>query len=263
DRVAAGAEGAATGVDAEDAAPGLRGDAGAALHDGQLGDRPGGPAVGRAGYFVAHAGGAAGVLVVILLVAHVDPAVGGYARLARLLVAGRGDGVADKELRSPSDAAVGGFVAGDAAGGLVAVGEGDVNDVRVAWVHCNVRPVGGGDGRWRAPGGTAVGGLDDVGGGRAGVEDDRVDAAVGAVGDAGVAAGRLHAIGRGIGRGPGQAAVGGAEDADAGDAPVVRGPDGVHAVGRVGVDLEFVLVAAEHVAVAHAAVWAVVGGQHV
>src|SRR5438094_765296 len=113
DRVTAGAEGAATGVDAEDAASGLRGDAGAALHDGQLGDRPGGTAVGRAGHFVAHAGGAAGVLVVILLVAHVDPAVGGYARLAGLLVARSGNRVADQELRPPGHAAVSGLVAGD------------------------------------------------------------------------------------------------------------------------------------------------------
>src|SRR5437867_10271988 len=116
--MAARAEAVATGVDAEDAAPGLRGDARAALHDGQLGDRPGGPAVGRAGHFVAHAGGAAGDIGVILLVADVDPAVGGYARLARLLVAGRGNRVGDKELRSAGDAAVGGFVAGDAAGGM-------------------------------------------------------------------------------------------------------------------------------------------------
>ena len=62
DRVAARAEGGAAGVDAEDAAPGLRGDARAALHDVQFGgDRPGGSAVGRAGHFVADAGGAAGV----------------------------------------------------------------------------------------------------------------------------------------------------------------------------------------------------------
>src|SRR5438067_1986370 len=261
--MAARAEVAATAVDAEDAAPGLRGDARAALHDGQLGDRPGGPAVGRAGHFVAHAGGAADVLVVILLVADVDPAVGGYARLARLLVAGRRDGVADEKFAAPREAAVRRFVAGDAPGGLVEVGEGDVNDVRVAWVHRNVRPVGGGDRGWGAPGGTAVGGLDDVGDGRAGVEDARVDAAVGAVGDAGAAAGRLHAVGRSVGRGPGHAAVLADENADAGVAPVVRGADGVQAVGRVHVDLELVLVAAEDVAVAHAHVGAVAGGQHV
>src|SRR5207247_869352 len=143
DRVAARAEAAATGVDAEDAAPGLRGDAGAALHDGQLGDRPGGPAVGRAGHFVAHAGGAAGVLVVILLVADVDPAVGGYARLAGLLVARSGNRVADQELGPPGHAAVSGLVAGDAAGWLVEVGEGDVDDVGVGGVNGDVGAVGG------------------------------------------------------------------------------------------------------------------------
>src|SRR5438067_6341187 len=250
--MAARAEVAATGVGAEDAAPGLRGDARAALHDGQLGDGPACAAVGRAGHFVAHAGGAAGVLVVILLVADVDPAVRGYARLARLLVAGRGDGVADEKFAAPREAAIRRFVAGDAPGGLVEVGEGRVNDVRVAWVHRNVRPVGGGDGSWGAPGGTAVGGLDDVGDGRAGVEDARVDAAVGAVGDAGAAAGRLHAVGRSVGRGPGGAAVGGTEDTDAGGLAVVGGADGVQAIDRVDVDLEFVLPATEHVAVAYA-----------
>src|SRR4029077_1408938 len=102
--MAARAEAAGRGVEAEDAAPGLCGDARPALHDGQLGDRPGGPAVGRAGHFVAHAGGAAAVLVVILLVADVDPAVGGHARLARLLVAGRGDGVADEKFAAPREA---------------------------------------------------------------------------------------------------------------------------------------------------------------
>ena len=114
-------------------------------------------------------------------------------------------------------------------GRLVEVGEGDVNDVRVAWVHRNVRPVGGGDGGWGAPGATAVGGLDDVGGCRAGVEDDRVDAAVGAVGDAGVAAGGLHAVEGGVARSPGGAAVGGTEDTDAGGLAVVGGADGVQA----------------------------------
>ena len=79
------------------------------------------------------------------------------------------------------DAAVGGFVAGDAARRLVEVGEGDVNDVGVGGVHGNVRAVGGGDGGRGAPGAAAVGGADDVGGRRAGVEDDRVDAAVGAI----------------------------------------------------------------------------------
>src|SRR5262249_50375263 len=178
DGMAARAEALSTSVDAEDATPGLRADARAALHDAQFRhDAPGCAAVGRAGDFIAHPGGAAGVLVVILLVADVDPAVGGHARLARLLVARRGDGVADKKFAAPCEAAVRRFVAGDAAGGLVEVGEGDVDDVRVAWVHRNVRPVRGGDGGWGAPGGTAVRGLDDVGGGRAGVEDDRVDAA--------------------------------------------------------------------------------------
>src|SRR5438034_9021500 len=141
--MAAGAEAAATGVDAEDAAPGLRGATGAALHDVQLGDRPGGPAVGRAGHFVAHAGGAAGDIGVILLVADVDPAVGGYARLARLLVAGRGNRVADQELRSPGDAAVSGLVARDAPRRLIEVGKGDVDDVGVGGVNGDVGAVGG------------------------------------------------------------------------------------------------------------------------
>src|SRR4029453_5603587 len=144
ERVAAGAEGVASAVDAEDAAPGLRGDARAALHDGQLGGgRPGGPAVRRAGHFVAPAGGAAGGIGVILLVADVDPAVGGYARLARLLVAGRGDGGAVKKLQSPRDTAGGGFVGGDAPGGLVEVGEGDVDDVGVGGINGDVGAVGG------------------------------------------------------------------------------------------------------------------------
>ena len=203
---------------------------GPALDDIQFGgDRPAGPAVGRAGHFVADARRAAGVLVVVLLVADVNPAIRGHARLGRLLVAGGRDRVADQELRAPGRAAVGGLVAGDAARRLVEVGEGDVNDVRVAWVHRNVRPVGGGDGGWGAPGGTAVGGLDDVGGFRAGVEDDRVDAAVGAVGHAGVAAGGLHAVEGGVARSPGGAAVGGTEDTDAGGLAVVGGADGVQA----------------------------------
>src|SRR6266496_1993641 len=141
--MAARAEAAATGVDAEDAAPGLRGDTRAALHDVQLGDRPGGPAVGRAGHFVAHAGGAAGDIGVILLVADVDPAVGGDARLAGLLVAGRGNRVADEELRSPGHAAVSGLVARDAPRRLIVVAKGDVDDVGVGGVNGDVGAVGG------------------------------------------------------------------------------------------------------------------------
>src|SRR5262249_54355307 len=192
-----------------------------------------------------------------------DPAVGGYARLARLLVAGRGDGVPDEKFGAPRDAAVRRFVAGDAPGGLVEVGEGDVDDVRVGRVNGDVGAVGGGNLARTGPGAAAVGGAEDVGRRRTGVEDDRIGFAVGAENIAGVAAGRLHAIGRGIGRGPGHAAVGGTEDAHASDAPVVRGPDGVQPVGRVHVDLKLVLVAAEQTAVAHAHVGAVIGGQHV
>src|SRR5262249_49117694 len=51
DRVAARAEVAATGVGAEDAAPGLHRDACATLDDAQLGDGPAYAAVGRAGDF--------------------------------------------------------------------------------------------------------------------------------------------------------------------------------------------------------------------
>src|SRR5205823_7145843 len=65
DRVAARAEGGAAGVDAEDAAPGLGRRTGPALDNVQLGDGPARPAVGRASHFVADAGRAAGVLVVI------------------------------------------------------------------------------------------------------------------------------------------------------------------------------------------------------
>src|SRR2546423_10302308 len=83
DRVAARAEAVSTGVDAEDAAPGLGAGAGAALHDVQFRrDGPGGAAVSRAGQLIAHPGRTADVLVVILLVADIDPAVGGDSWLA-------------------------------------------------------------------------------------------------------------------------------------------------------------------------------------
>src|SRR5206468_5414375 len=72
DRVAARAEAVSTGVDAEDAAPGLDAGAGAALHDGQFRrDVPGGAAVSRAGQLIAHPGRTADVLIVILLVADI------------------------------------------------------------------------------------------------------------------------------------------------------------------------------------------------
>jgi hypothetical protein len=76
--------------------------------------------------------------------------------------------------------------------------------------------------------------------------------AIGAVGHAGVAAGGLHAVEGGVARSPGGAAVGGAEDTDAGGLAVVGGADGVQVIERVDVDLEFVLPATEHVNVAHA-----------
>src|SRR2546430_7165014 len=191
-----------------------------------------------------------------------DPAGGGHERLARLLVAGRADRVADEELATRGDAAGGGLVAGDAPGGLVEVGVCNIDDIGVGRVDRDIGPVGGGDRAGTGPGDPAVGGAQNVSGGRASVEDDRVDLAILAVGDAGVAAGRLHAVGRSVARGPGHAAVLANENADAGDARVVRGTDDVHAVGRVHVDLELVLVAAEQYAVAHAHVGAVVGGQH-
>ena len=114
DRVATRAE-RLIGVDAEDAAPGLGGRTGSALDDIQFGgDRPSRPAIGRAGHFVADARRTADVLVIVLLVAHVNPAIRGYARLGGLLIAGGRDWVADQELRAPTGTAVGGLVAGDA-----------------------------------------------------------------------------------------------------------------------------------------------------
>src|SRR4029079_1468208 len=106
DRVATRAE-RLTGVDAEDATPGLGVRTGPALDDIQFGgNRPTGPAVGRAGHFVSDTRRTADVLVVVLLVAHVNPAIRGHARLGRLLVAGGRDWVADQEFRAPRRAAV-------------------------------------------------------------------------------------------------------------------------------------------------------------
>ena len=253
DRMAARAEAAAAGVGAKDAAPGLRRDARATLHDVQFRDDvPGGAAVSRAGDFIAHPGGAADAIGVILLVADIDPAVRGDPWLAGLLVAGGGDRVADQELRPPGHAAVSGLVARDAPRRLIEVGIGDVDDVRVARVGGDVGAVRSRDRAGTLPGGAAVGGAQDVGGRRAGVEDDGIDMAIGAVGHTGVAAGGLHAVEGGVARSPGGAAVGGAEDTDAGGLAVVGGADGVQVIERVDVDLEFVLVTAEHVAVAHA-----------
>src|SRR5947208_319649 len=165
--MAARAEAAATGVDAEDAAPGLGRDARATLHDVQFrDDAPGGAAVSRAGDFIAHPCGAAGVLVVILLVADVDPAVGGDPWLAGLLVARSGNRVADQELRPPGHAAVSGLVARDARRRLIEVGKGDVDDVRVAGVSGDVGAVRGRDRGGTLPSGAAVGGAQGVGGRR-------------------------------------------------------------------------------------------------
>src|SRR5262249_17379647 len=258
DRVAARAEVASTRVGAEDAAPGLDAGAGAALHDVQFHrDVPGGAAVSRAGQLIAHPGRTADVLVVILLVADIDPAVGGDPWLAGLLVARSGNWVADQELRPPGHAAVSGLVARDAPRRLVEVGKGDVDDVRVAGVGGDVGAVRGRDLAGTLPSGAAVGGAQDVGDRRGGVEDDGIDMAIVAVGHAGVAAGGLDPIGRRIRRGPGGAAVGGAEDTDAGAQVVVGGADGVEAIERVDVDLEFVLVTADQVPVAHAHIYSI------
>ncbi|PYJ01390.1 MAG: hypothetical protein DMF00_05110, partial [Verrucomicrobia bacterium] len=261
DREAARAEAASTGVDAEDAAPGLGAGAGAALHDVQFRDGPGGAAVSRAGHFIAHPGRTADVLVVVLLVADIDPAVGGDPWLAGLLVSRSGDRVADQELRPPGHAAVSGLVARDAPRRLIEVGIGDVDDVRVAGIDGDVRAVGRGDLAGTLPGGAAIGGAEDVGGRRAGVEDDGIHLPIGAIGDAGVAAGGLHAVEGGVARSPGGAAVGGAEDTDAGGLAVVGGADGVQVIERVDVDLEFVLPAAEHVAVAHTHIYSIERGE--
>src|SRR5207244_4908246 len=207
----------------------------------------GGAAVRGVGQLIAHPGRTADVLVVILLVADIDPAVGGDPWLAGLLVARSDNRVADQELRPPGHTAVGGLVARDAPRRLIEVGKGDVDDVRVAGVGGDVGAVRGRDRAGTLPGGAAVGGAQGVGGRRAGVEDDGIDMAIGAVGHAGVAAGGLHAVEGGVAGGPGQTAVGGTEDADACRLAVVGGADRVEAVGGVDVDLEFVLVAAKDV----------------
>src|SRR5437773_2089504 len=85
--------------------------------------------------------------------------------------------------------------------------------------------------------------------------------AIGAVGHAGVAAGGRHAVEGGVPRSPGGASVRGAEDSDAGGLAVVGGADGVQVIERVDVDLEFVLPAAEHVAVAHTHIYSIERGE--
>src|SRR5262245_50534366 len=89
DGMAAGAEVLALRVDAKDAPPSLGRNAGAALADVHDRVRPGLAAVGGAGQDVLRAGAAADGGVNVLLVADIDGAVVGHARLARLLVAVR------------------------------------------------------------------------------------------------------------------------------------------------------------------------------